>query len=223
MNEAIKNKGLTQAKLAEMVGRSANTVWRWCSGDNDPDDKMKAKIAEILGVSVSYLMGENKTEVVAAPTNDMRLRVIRSAIEVPVLSSMSSVCGGRGFDLTQFEAEIQRYELIPEEWLRGYPREPYSPYVVYVEGESMEPVIQDGERILVNPNDRELAHERIFVVRWNDNTKIRKVILNRNGDIILRAYNPAYKDDVILAEDAEYTFEVCGRVLRYLGIDRLAE
>lgn len=58
LREAIKKAGLSQAKLAEVMHVSPNTVWRWCAGVNDPDDDTKRSLAEVLGTSIAYLMGE---------------------------------------------------------------------------------------------------------------------------------------------------------------------
>ena len=57
---ALEKKGTTQRELAEILGCSVNTVWRWCNDKQEVSDKIKKKLSEILNVPVSYLMGESE-------------------------------------------------------------------------------------------------------------------------------------------------------------------
>jgi transcriptional regulator with XRE-family HTH domain len=52
-----KAQGLTTTELAALCGVHLNTVLRWESGANGVKDKQKARLAELFGVSISYLMG----------------------------------------------------------------------------------------------------------------------------------------------------------------------
>ena len=56
---ALEKKGISQRELADILGCSVNTVWRWCNDKQEVSDKIKKKLSEILDVSVSYLMGES--------------------------------------------------------------------------------------------------------------------------------------------------------------------
>lgn len=50
----------TQEELAQALGTTQNTVWRWEKGHVAPDDGKKIEIAELLGTTVSYLVGETE-------------------------------------------------------------------------------------------------------------------------------------------------------------------
>lgn len=66
LNEVIrimrKRRGLTQEQLAECLGISVMTVRRWEWGERTPDADYIQKISQVLGVSISELMGEEKTD-----------------------------------------------------------------------------------------------------------------------------------------------------------------
>lgn len=49
---------MTLQEIADALGVSLNTVWRWEAGRQSPPDDQKKLIANILDVSVSYLIGE---------------------------------------------------------------------------------------------------------------------------------------------------------------------
>ena len=57
-----KNKGLTQTELAEMVGVSFQAVSSWERDEYLPDMENFIKLAELLGVKASYLLGEDATQ-----------------------------------------------------------------------------------------------------------------------------------------------------------------
>lgn len=49
---------LTQAQLAEQLGVVQNQVARWETGEREPKAETLVKIAEILGVTINFLVGD---------------------------------------------------------------------------------------------------------------------------------------------------------------------
>ena len=152
IKERRKQMGLTQPDFAKAIGSSLATIRRWESGRTSPDANAMAKIAEALNTSTSYLIGElNAPRQVQARSLGEEARVTRvpgEMVRVQVLSF--SACMGKGFD-----NESEMAEVIDEIWL---PRDdvgvdyPLKPYAVTVEGDSMAPYIENGVRVVVNPN-----------------------------------------------------------------------
>ena len=60
LKSALKKKGIAQRGLADVLGCSINTVWRWCNDKQEASDRTKKRLSEILDVTVSYLMGESE-------------------------------------------------------------------------------------------------------------------------------------------------------------------
>ena len=58
LRAAINRSGIKQTRIAELLEVNVNTVSRWLSGDFNPTDDKKLKLAEILGTTFAYLMGE---------------------------------------------------------------------------------------------------------------------------------------------------------------------
>jgi transcriptional regulator with XRE-family HTH domain len=54
-----KRMELTATQLANMLGTTQVTIYRWEKGLHDPDDETKKKLAAILNTSVAYLIGES--------------------------------------------------------------------------------------------------------------------------------------------------------------------
>ena len=60
ITELRKNKGLSQAQLAEAVNASRDIIGKYERNDNSPSIEMALKIAKVFDVSVDYLLGEGK-------------------------------------------------------------------------------------------------------------------------------------------------------------------
>lgn len=60
--ELRKSKGLTQAELAEKINYSDKAVSKWECGDSMPDVSVLKQLAELLGVTVDYLLCEDHVE-----------------------------------------------------------------------------------------------------------------------------------------------------------------
>lgn len=57
LRELRKDRGMTQAELAEQLFISPLTVSSYECGRSVPDDATKVKIAQLFGVSLDYLLG----------------------------------------------------------------------------------------------------------------------------------------------------------------------
>ena len=57
LKELRKAKGLTQTRLAELLGVHLQTVSKWERGVNEPDISLLGEIASVLGASVEELLG----------------------------------------------------------------------------------------------------------------------------------------------------------------------
>lgn len=92
LKKARKNKGLTQAQLGKLLNVSDATINRYERGQRKPDPDMLRKLAEVLDVSVDYLVNGSTTsvpnETLAAHLQDDPLKdlpeVARRSIEQAV-------------------------------------------------------------------------------------------------------------------------------------------
>jgi len=53
--------GLTQEKLANILGVTQQAVGRWEKGLNKPDNDILVKLADFYHVSIDYILGRNTT------------------------------------------------------------------------------------------------------------------------------------------------------------------
>ena len=57
LQELRKDKGVSQAELAQLLGVSNNTISSYECNRSDPDDNLKIIIAKYFDISMDYLLG----------------------------------------------------------------------------------------------------------------------------------------------------------------------
>lgn len=70
LREARKNKGLTQAELAKLLGKTPSVITNWENGTNRPDADLIGDICSILSITPNWLLGwksqDSEIETIAA-------------------------------------------------------------------------------------------------------------------------------------------------------------
>ena len=86
--------------------------------------------------------------------------------------------------------------------------------MMQVRGDSMEPLMEDGDTLLVDQSDTQVMDGKIYVVTLGDELRVKRVQKGMRG-YILRSENPRYADITIDGADLA-DFRVHGRV-RWVG------
>ena len=86
--------------------------------------------------------------------------------------------------------------------------------LMQVRGDSMEPLLKDGDTVLVDQSDTEVIDGRIYVVTLSDELRVKRVQKSFRG-FILRSENTRYADIAVEGCDLD-AFRVHGRV-RWVG------
>ncbi|MBQ4094033.1 MAG: helix-turn-helix transcriptional regulator [Oscillospiraceae bacterium] len=89
-----KDKGLTQAQLAEHFGVSARTVSRWETGSNMPDVEMLIDIADFYDVDIRELIdGERKSGNASNQSKDTLKKVAEYSSDLLLRQIIRGVLG----------------------------------------------------------------------------------------------------------------------------------
>jgi len=185
--QALKNKALTQAKLAEMLGVTPVSVSRWATNEREPDDTTKLKIAGILGVTTDYLMGREEQKNAPSPQGErVQRRIDTNLIEIPVISREWTACCGGGVTALDLTSEDGRVVSIPRASLRAYD-DLRPPFAIYCEGDCLESDgIFEGDVVVVNPAEEPL-NGATALVSIAGSLSLKHVFTLRNGDVILKS------------------------------------
>ena len=190
--------GLTLDDVARHVGVSGATVSRWESGDiaNIRRDKI-AKLAEILHVSPSFLMGWEDSH--KLPPNITALPQMR---EWPVLGA--TACG------TPLHRETPSETVLAPDDIKA-------DIVFRCVGDSMVGArIFDGDAVFVHTQP-EVENGQIAVVRIADEHTLKRIYVHEDY-VELRAENPMHKAIVLRDEQlCADNFEVVGLAVAFLS------
>lgn len=225
VNEIIrarrKELGLTLKQVADKLGVSESLISRYESNDvkNMGIDKL-IPLAKVLKTTPAYLMGweEDKTssnelsyDMIAEPSASYYEKTTYEKlipveiVEIPMYGKASA---GNGY--INLEQEIGSYTIPKHIFKKGI-------FAIRVSGDSMTGIdksIPDGSTAVVDPelcSDPINLNNKVCVFEYNDETYIKQLIIDKQGIIRLRSFNPEYDDIIVLNEK----LLLCkGRVIR---------
>ena len=197
LRQCRKQKHMSQAELASLLGVTQQAVGKWESGKSSPDPTTVAKLAEILDTTADYLLG------LFDPTAEGHTeeRFFGSYVYslIPVIGTVKAGYGALAYE---------------EDYGKEYARvkDPSSYFYLVVRGDSMEPRIQDGDLALVHKQDT-LENGDLGVLIYGDEGEgTLKRYIQRGNCVVLQPFNPAYSEMVIKGEDLNH-LHIAGRVV----------
>ena len=166
IKEFRKLNGLTQEKLAKIIGVSRSTIAMYESNASEPDIQTLERLAKYFNISIDELLGMNTT-----------VKKVQG-IKIPVLGSIPA-----GIPLEAIQ-DIVDYEEIPEALARNGEF-----FALKVKGDSMAPTILNGDIVIVRKQE-DADSGSICVVMINGYDATLKEIKKELGGIWILPRNP---------------------------------
>lgn len=184
-------KKMSVEELAKKVGVAKSTQSRYENGQRDFPINDIGKYAEALGTTVQYLLGIENLETV--PNNDL--------VQIPILGEIA--CGEPIFIRENYEGYIyEPVESLP----------PGELYYVRAKGDSMEPTIPNGSKVLIRKQS-DVDSNDIAAVLVNGDTEVTlKRVKKQNDAVILMPDNPNYSPIIINEHNPA---KIIGKAIRY--------
>ena len=118
---------------------------------------------------------------------------------VPVLDVRAAVGDGQHPDLVQIEEEWP----FPRDWLRALARGPSRPECIQVAGDSMDPTIRDGSRVIIDRAQVEVAVARrtkapagVWCFVADGVLRLKRLRRMPDGAVVIFGDNPAWQPEV---------------------------
>lgn len=200
VGERMKNRrkelGLSADDIAEKIGVSRSTVFRYEKGEIEKlPIEILYPLSEALKTTPEFLMGLKHT----APTSNMM--PVTGFQRIPVLGKIA--CGD---PITAIE-NISEYREVPKDYLN------YNGELFFLEasGDSMEPKIPDGSYVLCREQeDVESGEIAAVLVNGDEETTLKKVIKQGNT-ILLQPLNEEYAPYIVTEDNPA---KIVGKALR---------
>lgn len=205
----IDNLGITQSEFAKRIAIDASNFSKHLTGKLPVSDSLINKIVVELGVSKEWLCSGNGSMYTSAGTaagndvhNHIRTLTLPSGAIVPEVRNGAKVYG---LDVTA--GNLGRDRMFTDDLVIGTIDVPFiNPdcSIVKVSGDSMKPVINNGDLIAIreikNPNL--IFWGQIYVVLLEDYRMVKYVRKHENPNlVILRSENQEYDDIEIEKRD----------------------
>lgn len=90
-------------------------------------------------------------------------------------------------------------------------------FLVEINGNSMEPTLEDGDYALVDPDNIDYVKNKIYVVTYNDESFIKRMVVDDKSKIVmLKSDNPEY-EDILITKDMQAYLKIEGRVIQVIS------
>jgi repressor LexA len=198
---ARTNKELDQATLAEKIGVVTRTLQRWEKGEQTPDGVAIMKIARATNVHPNWLLtGEG--EMYQPPSRPQNVYPLQSAIRRKVhlvdLPLVSAVPAGKVS--TMFHPDyVDNYVTVDDV------KDPQA-FALKVKGSSMSPRIEDGDIVIVSPQ-QDARNGDICVIRVDGGDTLKKVKFE-GSYIHLVPLNPDFEPVTVKRKDVDFVWKV---------------
>ena len=205
LRTALDKCGMKQSELSELTGIGKSSISTYLRGSYIPKQKNIYKMAKVLNVNESWLMGENidptRTNAYADPPDNTLVTIHYAG---PVAAH---------FDATPDDAYEQR--SIPAEWIGR--RRPEDFFLASISGDSMYPQFQDGDEILcLRCSDMGISGRIGIMLLAGDEATVKRIEYKPGEDWIdLIPINPEFKPRRIEGVDLEQC-RVVGRVIKVI-------
>lgn len=218
-----------QVALAKAMGISQKGVRKWLEGEGFPSTKRIQALAELLGVSFGWLISgkgsmqvEAQTQTTTAPTGARQIVTWETPDDLPpdqyVLVERRRVKTSAGEGALVFEEEQGPPLAFATRWIKREQLQHRNLVIVEATGDSMEPGIQDGDSLLVDLGQTDVVDGRVYVIRYRDELRVKRLFTRYDGALILRSDNHSkYPDEPIPPEHLDGQVEVIGRVVWRAG------
>lgn len=210
---AIKHSKKLKKVIAEECGVTGSAVTQWITGDSK---SMKPEnlfaLAAATGVSAEWL---------ANGTGEM---IEPSGPEVPgspnekdyALIPQYRAKGACGDGYYNDHVQTTEGLVFKRDWLRRMNAKPENLFVIYAEGDSMEPYIFEGDVVLFDTSQVEPKDKQVYVLRRPDGgNSIKRLNQQFSGAWMIRSDNQdkaSYPDEPV-TESAVHEIPLLGRVI----------
>ncbi|MFN3863409.1 MAG: helix-turn-helix transcriptional regulator [Erythrobacter sp.] len=196
-----QDRGVSLAALSELLGRNPSYLQQFIrkGSPRKLEEQDRATLARFFGVGEEELR-ETQEKSYAKPLR----RESGAWLEVPRLDLGAAAGAGR---VAGAEAAFDTFRFS-RRWLAEQGLESAQLSAIRVEGDSMEPLLNDGDEILVDRSPRPFR-DGIHVVRLGETLMVKRVASAGPGRLALLSQNLAYPPVELAAEEVE----IIGRVV----------
>lgn len=206
LNHYMKLNGVIQSDIVAKFGLTASTVSDWCNGKKYPRVDKIQMLADYFGILKSDLT--EKTSININTNKYPSPQITSDYTTFPVIGNVAA-----GYEHIAVEDWGGDVIDIPNSFLKG--RQISDFFVLCVDGNSMFPTFQDGDKVLILKQPTLNYSGQVGAVIYDDEYATLKRVEYKQGEdwLNLVPINPTYPSKRVDGEDLEHC--------KIIGIPRL--
>lgn len=218
LRAAQKHARKTQQQVAKEVGMGQGTLSELMKIGTG--SAFTTKIARACGVDAHWLAtGEGDMLPTPLALLGKPVRALAEGeepgegyVQIPEYEVRFAAGNGRTALFDELEGVKPRTYRI--EWFTEAGINPAHAKCFKVHGESMEPMLFDGDSVLVNLAETNIVNGKVYAMRYGDELRIKRCYKRLDGGLVLRSDNPSFlpRDEEIDPKIAAEHITILGRV-----------
>lgn len=199
IKELRLSKGYNMRQMATALNLPYTTYVNYEKGAREPSSEQILLIAKYFDVSTDYIMGRTEKICPSEPSN---VGIIEPSENIKIIPVFGNVSAGFGAYACSDIIEYAPALIFG----RG------DDYIyINVEGDSMSPKIEEGDRILVRKQDMCDSGDIAVIMLKSDEAVVKKVTFG-DGYITLTSFNPQYPPRTFVGAEME-DMSIVGKVI----------
>ena len=204
----------SRKKAADAAGVSSSTLMRWISGESTPVFQQLGRLVAAAGYSLDWVyngQGPMKAGYSGGDSLTPSLAGMEDYAFVPLYDAQCSAGDGSWNENSRVLTHLSftRYSL------RKQGLTPDHLSAIRIDGDSMEPVLNSGDTVLIDHTRTAIEGEGIYVLRFEDHLYAKRLQRNFDGVVIISA-NKEYAP-VTVPSDRLDELQVVGRAVWSAG------
>lgn len=201
-------RDLTQETLAFRLGCSVSHFKKLERGERKLSPKWLRKLTDLLGISTDDLLTSEKR-------GNRRVGALAAATSSGIQIAEFDLKAGLG------EGEVLATEHPVAHWMapNGYFGRPGELIIIDTRGDSMQPTLAAGDRVVINQADRDPSQGGMFAIWDGHGVKVKRVetiAQSQPRRIRVLSENPIYPPDELVMDDNTIVGRVVGLIRRFV-------
>lgn len=213
LSALMNEKGTSIEKLRQVADVTYEMARRYKLGIAEPRKDKLEKIAEYFGVTPSWLQfGEGEKEIIKQVDDVEMIEPEKDYSDTHISIDLYDIklSAGNGKPVIEWMPRKSDEPLLfREAWFRFKRLSPKNCKAMYVRGQSMAPVLQNWDTVIVDISDTEIVDGEIYALIYENNLYIKQIVRTGKG-IDLISFNPEYEPIKVNNEDLN-DLQIIGR------------
>ena len=202
-----QERGMSQTDLAKRIETSPSQISMIESDESGASLRTAIACAQVLDTSMDYLVGFCNDPAPPMLLKQQRDSAMARLFDIdPALADtrrvpydsddesefvrINQIIASAGHGVFVIHERVVGERPFARDWLQAEKLRPDRCRIIKVHGESMEPTLLDGAEILVNLESTKRRHDRIFVIRIDDELVVKRLLREPGGMWFLKSDNP---------------------------------